>query len=71
MEDVERVRIHMKNIFVQKFPGWSSIEIGEKSHHFIVDNQSYLWSKEIYDKLEETVAGARALGYKSSIEWVL
>lgn len=69
-EDAARVRMHMKNIFVEKSPGWSSIEIGGKSHQFIAGDQSHWRSKEIYEKLEKMVAEARALGYKPSTEWV-
>ncbi|XP_073004279.1 pentatricopeptide repeat-containing protein At1g04840 [Typha latifolia] len=70
-EDVEKVRINMKDNGVEKAPGWSYIEVEGNVYHFVAGDRSHLRTKEIYGKLEELAMRARELGYEPNTEWVL
>ncbi|KAF8388440.1 hypothetical protein HHK36_027110 [Tetracentron sinense] len=70
-EDVERVRLIMKNSGVEKDPGWSYIEVEGQVHSFIAGDQAHNCAEDINSKLEELVLGARAQGYMPDTEWVL
>ncbi|KAJ4967968.1 hypothetical protein NE237_014669 [Protea cynaroides] len=70
-EDVERVRITMKNRGIEKPPGWSYIEVAGQVHSFVAGDKDHECAGEIYAKLEEISASARAQGYIPNTESVL
>ncbi|OAY80440.1 Pentatricopeptide repeat-containing protein [Ananas comosus] len=70
-EDVEKVRVSMKDRGVEKAPGWSCIELEGKAHNFVAGDRSHPRSKDIYCKLEELEVKAREKGYEPNTEWVL
>ncbi|KAL2469487.1 Pentatricopeptide repeat-containing protein [Abeliophyllum distichum] len=70
-EDVETVRISMKDRGVDKDPGWSSIEVDGQVHNFVAGDHSHQSTQEIYLRLEEITTGARQEGYMPETEWVL
>ncbi|KAF8405774.1 hypothetical protein HHK36_007852 [Tetracentron sinense] len=70
-EDVERVRLTMKNRGVEKDPGWSYIEVEGQVHSFVAGDRGHKRSEDIYLKLEELVLGAREQGYMPDTGWVL
>ncbi|XP_043688293.1 pentatricopeptide repeat-containing protein At1g04840-like [Telopea speciosissima] len=70
-EDVERVRITMKNKGIEKPPGWSYIEVAGRVHSFVAGDRAHDCVGEIYAKLEELSARAKAQGYMPNTESVL
>ncbi|CAA2937323.1 pentatricopeptide repeat-containing At1g04840 [Olea europaea subsp. europaea] len=70
-EDVETVRISMKDRGVDKDPGWSSIEVDDQVHNFVAGDHSHQSTQEIYLRLDEITTGARQQGYMPETEWVL
>ncbi|XP_077227843.1 tetratricopeptide repeat (TPR)-like superfamily protein [Tasmannia lanceolata] len=70
-EDVERVRIAMKDRQIEKPQGWSFIEVGGQIHSFLAGDHSHPRREEIYRKLEELKVRSRAEGYMPDIGWVL
>ncbi|XP_043703561.1 pentatricopeptide repeat-containing protein At1g04840-like [Telopea speciosissima] len=70
-EDVERVRITMKNKGIEKPPGWSYIEVAGRVHSFVAGDRAHDCAGEIYAKLEELSARAKAQGYMPNTESVL
>ncbi|CAK9179792.1 unnamed protein product [Ilex paraguariensis] len=70
-EDVERVRISMKDRGVDKDPGWSYIEVEGRLHSFGAGDYAHERAEEIYQKLAEMTKSARERGYLPETEWVL
>ncbi|XP_058093302.1 pentatricopeptide repeat-containing protein At1g04840 [Magnolia sinica] len=70
-EDVEKVRNAMKIRGIDKPPGWSFIEVGGHVHRFTASDQAHTCAEEIYRKLGEITACARAQGYMPDTDWVL
>ncbi|CAL1354513.1 unnamed protein product [Linum trigynum] len=71
-EDAERVRSSMQDKGVGKGPGWSHVEVDGQVHSFVAgDNAHHKDAKQIHQKLEEIMSGARKQGYMPGTEWVL
>ncbi|XP_059652183.1 pentatricopeptide repeat-containing protein At3g56550-like [Cornus florida] len=62
-QGVVKMRKMIKSQGIKTRQGWSSIEVGEKVHRFVVDDYSHPDSKEIYHKLEEVIYKATLVGY--------
>lgn len=70
-KDVERVRVQMQDLKVEKHPGWSYIEVNGQIHSFVAGDKGHPNVEEIYSKLGEIVSGAREHGYLPDTELVL
>lgn len=70
-ENVNWVRQLMKESGVEKEPGCSAIELGNKVFEFVVGDRSHTKSKEIYAMLDELGALIKAHGYVPNTDLVL
>ncbi|XP_078179847.1 tetratricopeptide repeat (TPR)-like superfamily protein [Carex rostrata] len=70
-ENVNWVRQLMKESGVEKEPGCSAIELGNKVFEFVVGDRSHTKSKEIYAMLDELGALIKAHGYAPNTDLVL
>ncbi|KAJ4950038.1 hypothetical protein NE237_026870 [Protea cynaroides] len=62
-EDVRSIRKIMRNGKVKKLPGYSWIDIGNKTHVFGVEDWSHPQKREIYEKLENLFTRIQEAGY--------
>ncbi|KAG9443433.1 hypothetical protein H6P81_014773 [Aristolochia fimbriata] len=69
--DVERVRVKMREKQIEKSPGWSFIEVGSHVHQFVAGDISHPCTAVIYSKLEELTTDAKAQGYLPDTGWVM
>ncbi|XP_057826026.2 pentatricopeptide repeat-containing protein At2g22070 [Cryptomeria japonica] len=70
-DDVAKVRNEMKEKGVQKEPGYSWIEAGNKVHTFVREDRTHPQTEEIYTKLEELSGKMKATGYLPDVDFVL
>ncbi|XP_008784229.1 putative pentatricopeptide repeat-containing protein At5g52630 [Phoenix dactylifera] len=73
-EDVKAVRKLMRDSRVKKLPGFSWVDVSNKTHMFGAEDWSHPQKKEIYEKLEELMAKIREAGYvpfTGSMPWNL
>ncbi|KAI3842743.1 hypothetical protein MKW98_015410 [Papaver atlanticum] len=62
-EDVTTVRSIMKSKGIQKLPGCSDVELGNKVYSFLVGDRSHLQSEQIYAELDVLFGKMKELGY--------
>ncbi|KAI3888858.1 hypothetical protein MKX03_036042 [Papaver bracteatum] len=62
-EDVTTVRSIMKSKGIQKLPGCSDVELGNKVHSFLVGDRSNSQSEQIYAELDVLFGKMKELGY--------
>ncbi|XP_057501408.1 pentatricopeptide repeat-containing protein At3g56550-like [Actinidia eriantha] len=70
LQGVLRVRKLIRNEGIKTTPGWSWVEVGDKIHRFVVDDNSHLDSGEIYQVLEEVIHRATLVGYTKDVKVV-
>ncbi|KAK9104034.1 hypothetical protein Scep_020878 [Stephania cephalantha] len=62
-EDVERMRVFIKNNGLAKPPGFSLVEAKGRVHVFLVDDREHPQHEEIYRYLEELMIRIQEVGY--------
>ncbi|RZC84973.1 hypothetical protein C5167_047757 [Papaver somniferum] len=62
-EDVTTVRSIMQSKGIQKLPGCSDVELGNKVYSFLVGDRSHLQSEQIYAELDVLFGKMKELGY--------
>ncbi|RWR83535.1 pentatricopeptide repeat-containing-like protein [Cinnamomum micranthum f. kanehirae] len=62
-EDVKSVRKMMRDKNVKKLPGYSWVDVGNKTHVFGAEDWSHPQKREIYEKLEKISNEIREVGY--------
>ncbi|XP_044507986.1 pentatricopeptide repeat-containing protein At4g33170-like [Mangifera indica] len=62
-EDVRNLRKMMKDGSVKKLPGYSWVDVGNKTHIFIAEDWSHPQKKEIYKKLDCLLDQIKEAGY--------
>ncbi|KAL0557559.1 hypothetical protein IC582_006105 [Cucumis melo] len=70
-KDAAKMRALLKERGLKRTPGCSSIEYGNKNHHFFVGDRSHPETEKIYSKLEELLGKIKKAGYSSKTEYVL
>ncbi|KAL4182637.1 hypothetical protein AMTRI_Chr11g151180 [Amborella trichopoda] len=70
-EDMAKIREMMGNRKLKKTPGWTWIEIDNKTHQFSVGDKTHPLSKEIYDKLQSLGVEMERVGYVPDTNFVL
>uniref|UniRef100_A0A5B7BQB1 DYW domain-containing protein n=1 Tax=Davidia involucrata TaxID=16924 RepID=A0A5B7BQB1_DAVIN len=70
-EDVERMRIFMKNHGLVKPPGFSLVEIKGRIHVFLVGDREHPQHEKIYKYLEELSVKLQEVGYAPNMTSVL
>ncbi|KAI3955668.1 hypothetical protein MKW92_013730 [Papaver armeniacum] len=70
-EDMEKVRMIMREQGVKKEPGCSWLEVANKVHVFLVDDTSHPQVHEVYTYLRELGVKMRKLGYVPDTKYVL
>ncbi|KAL5581446.1 hypothetical protein UlMin_013888 [Ulmus minor] len=66
-EDVERMRVLMKNHGLNKPPGFSLVELKGKIHIFLVGDREHPQHKQIYEYLEKLTVKLQEVGYKPNM----
>ena len=69
-DDVEKVRLRMKEKGIKKIPGQTWIEINGKIHTFLVDDKSHEQSNEIKTKLKKLYNEMKESGYIPNTKFV-
>ncbi|XVE94475.1 hypothetical protein REPUB_Repub02eG0012100 [Reevesia pubescens] len=69
--EASKVRALMKERSLNRTPGCSFIEHGNKIHRFVVGDRSHPEAERIYNKLEELIGKIRKAGFMSKTEFVL
>lgn len=69
--DVAKVRLHMKEMGIQKMPGSSSVEINGKIHEFTSGDESHPGVKHITGMLDEINCRLRDAGHVPDLKTVL
>ncbi|TYH32237.1 hypothetical protein ES288_A01G236700v1 [Gossypium darwinii] len=67
-EDVRTLRKMMQDFNVKKLPGYSWVDVGNKTHIFGVEDWSHPQMKAIYDKLDALSGQIKAAGYVPSTD---
>ncbi|KAI3901377.1 hypothetical protein MKW92_024692 [Papaver armeniacum] len=62
-EDVTTIRSIMKSKGIQKLPGCSDVELGNKVYSFLVGDRSHPQSEQIYAELDVLFGKMKVLGY--------
>ncbi|MBA0551370.1 hypothetical protein Golob_022258 [Gossypium lobatum] len=62
-EDVRTLRKMMQDFNIKKLPGYSWVDVGNKTHIFGVEDWSHPQMKAIYDKLDALSGQIKAAGY--------
>ncbi|XP_041028189.1 putative pentatricopeptide repeat-containing protein At2g01510 [Juglans microcarpa x Juglans regia] len=62
-EDVRSLRIMMRDDNVKKLPGYSWVDVGNKTHIFGAEDWAHPRKKEIYEKLDSLFDQIRKAGY--------
>ncbi|XVF73938.1 hypothetical protein PTKIN_Ptkin13bG0021100 [Pterospermum kingtungense] len=70
-KEASKVRGLMKERSLNRTPGHSFIEHGNKIHSFVVGDRSHPEALRIYIKLEELIGKIRKVGFASKTEFVL
>eukprot|EP01018_Ginkgo_biloba_P034752 Gb_24816 [translate_table: standard] len=70
-DDIEKVRIMMKDRGVEKTPGCSWIEVNKQVYAFLVGDTSHPQMQEIYAELERLSGQMKAAGYMPDMGFVL
>ncbi|KAK7390433.1 hypothetical protein VNO78_25738 [Psophocarpus tetragonolobus] len=70
-EDVRSLRKMIKDSNIDKLPGYSWVDIRNKTHVFGVDDWSHPQKKEIYEKLNSLLDQIKLIGYVPQTETVL
>ncbi|XP_073145070.1 pentatricopeptide repeat-containing protein At3g26782, mitochondrial [Henckelia pumila] len=70
-QDVERMRVFMKNRGFVKSPGFSLIELKGRVHTFLAGDRKHPQHEKIYDYLEELSVKLLEVGYVPSVASVL
>lgn len=70
-EDVAEVRELMTSRRLKKIPGWTWIEVDNKTHQFSVGDKTHPRSKEIYDMLKILCKKMESAGYIPDTNFVL
>ncbi|KAJ0028609.1 hypothetical protein Pint_35934 [Pistacia integerrima] len=67
-EDVRNLRKMMKDGNVKKLPGYSWVDVGNKTHIFGAEDWSHPQKKEIYEKLDSLLDQIKEAGYIPSTQ---
>ncbi|KAL5710621.1 hypothetical protein ACHQM5_021162 [Ranunculus cassubicifolius] len=67
-KEVRSLRKFMRENKVKKLPGYSWVDVGNKTHVFGVEDCLHPHSKEIYEKLESLLDQIREVGYVAQTE---
>ncbi|KAF4388220.1 hypothetical protein F8388_021050 [Cannabis sativa] len=70
-EDVERMRVLMKNQGLVKPPGFSLVELKGRVHVFLVGDREHPQHQQIYEYWEELIVKLQEAGYKPNIASVV
>ncbi|MBA0601208.1 pentatricopeptide repeat-containing protein At3g26782, mitochondrial [Gossypium raimondii] len=70
-EDVERMRILMKDRGLVKHPGFSLVELKGRIHVFLVGDKEHPQHKKIYEHLEDLYVKLQGVGYTPKLTSVL
>uniref|UniRef100_F6HKM6 DYW domain-containing protein n=1 Tax=Vitis vinifera TaxID=29760 RepID=F6HKM6_VITVI len=70
-EDVAKIRDLMSQRRLKKTPGWTWIEVDNKSHQFSVGDTTHPRSKEIYEMLKSLSNKLELVGYVPDTNFVL
>lgn len=70
-EDVEKMRVYMKNHGLSKTPGFSLVELKGRVHVFLVGDTEHLDHEKIYLYLEELMMKVQEAGYVPNMTSVL
>ncbi|KAK7286859.1 hypothetical protein RJT34_22171 [Clitoria ternatea] len=70
-EDVRSLRKMIKDGNMKKLPGYSWVDIGNKTHVFGVEDWSHPQKKEIYEKLDSLLDQIKSIGYVPQTESIL
>ncbi|XP_061376341.1 putative pentatricopeptide repeat-containing protein At5g52630 [Gastrolobium bilobum] len=70
-EDVRILRKMIRDGNTKKLPGYSWVDIGNKTHVFGVEDWSHPQKKEIYEKLDSLLDQIKSIGYVPQTELVL
>ncbi|XP_029130749.1 pentatricopeptide repeat-containing protein At2g22070 isoform X2 [Cajanus cajan] len=70
-EDVRSLRKMIKDGNINKLPGYSWVDIRNKTHVFGVEDWSHPQKKEIYEKLDSLLDQIKSIGYVPQTESVL
>ncbi|XP_021728769.1 pentatricopeptide repeat-containing protein At2g27610-like [Chenopodium quinoa] len=69
-EDVRNLRKMIKDGNIRKVPGYSWIDVGNKTHVFGAHEWSHPQQREIYNKLDSLIEEIKKVGYKPQTEVV-
>ncbi|XP_058088282.1 pentatricopeptide repeat-containing protein At4g14850-like [Magnolia sinica] len=67
-EDVRSVRKMMRDSRVKKLPGYSWVDVGNKTHVFGAEDWSHPQKREIYEKLESLSNEIKGVGYVANVD---
>ncbi|XP_050381902.1 putative pentatricopeptide repeat-containing protein At5g52630 [Argentina anserina] len=70
-EDFRSVRKMMKDSSMKKLPGYSWVDVGNKTHTFGAEDWSHPQKKEIYEKLDSLLCEIKKAGYVPKTDLVL
>ncbi|PSS23590.1 Pentatricopeptide repeat-containing protein [Actinidia chinensis var. chinensis] len=70
-EDVAKIRELMTHRRLKKIPGWTWIEVDNKTHQFSVGDRTHTRSKEIYKMLKTLLEKLELAGYVPDTNFVL
>jgi pentatricopeptide repeat protein len=70
-DDVSRMRTLMKKRELKKTPGYSFIEVNNRTHAFVVGDRSHPQSEQIYALLENLAGQMEVAGYVPDTKFVL
>lgn len=70
-EDVRSLRMMIRDGNIKKLPGYSWVDIQNKTHIFEVEDWSHPQKKEIYEKLDSLLDQIKNVGYVPQTELVL
>ncbi|KAM7274998.1 hypothetical protein ACFE04_016864 [Oxalis oulophora] len=70
-DDMEKLRVHMKNHGLAKPPGFSVVELKGRVHVFLVGDKEHPEHKKIYEYLEELIVRLQETGYVPNMGSVL
>lgn len=70
-DDVAKVRKTMSDLGVKKIPGFSSIEVRNSVHNFVVRDRSHPQREEIYNELDRLSRQMKEAGYVPDTKLVL
>ncbi|KAJ7971579.1 Pentatricopeptide repeat [Quillaja saponaria] len=70
-ENVAKIRDQMTQRRLKKIPGWTWIEVGDKTYQFSVGDSTHPWSKKIYGKLGNLSKKLELAGFVPDTNFVL